>query len=109
MIGKRLRELRKKRSMTQEQLASYLQTAKSTISQYENDINEPDLRTLIRIADLFEVTLDELVGREQPYKTADDRNAGGLLKEEGLTEEETDYLRDSLTIYRKWISGKKRE
>jgi len=108
MIGKRLRELRKKRALTQEQLAAYLQTAKSTISQYENNVNEPDLRTIIRIADLFEVTIDELVGRERPYKTVEDRASAGLFKE-SLTEDESNYLKDSLTIYRKWISGNKHE
>ncbi|WP_274649088.1 helix-turn-helix domain-containing protein [Paenibacillus humicola] len=108
MIGKRLRELRKLRGMTQEQLASYLKTAKSTISQYENNINEPDLRTLIRIADLFEVTIDGLVGREPVYPASKDRSGAGLFKEE-LTENESNYLKESLTMYRKWISGSKND
>lgn len=106
MIGKQLRELRKNHSMTQMQLASLLNTAKSTISQYENNINEPDLETLIRIADFFEVTLDELVGRERPYPTKKDRSSGLLLMET-VTEEEAHYLLDSLTIYRKWIAADK--
>ena len=108
MIGKRLRELRKGQSLTQEQLAAILKTAKSTISQYENNINEPDLRTLIRIADLFAVTLDDLVGRELTYQTAKDRSSGGVFKE-ALTDDESNYLRDSLTIYRKWIAGGKQQ
>ncbi|QYR20871.1 helix-turn-helix domain-containing protein [Paenibacillus sp. sptzw28] len=108
MIGKRLRELRKGSSMTQEQLASLLKTAKSTISQYENNINEPDLHTLVRIADLFAVSLDDLVGRELPYQMKKDRSSGSSFKE-ALTEDESNYLRDSLTIYRKWISGNKQE
>lgn len=106
MIGKRLRELRKAQSMTQEQLASFLKTAKSTISQYENNINEPDLGTLIRIADFFAVTLDDLVGREMTYPMAKDRGSGSVFKE-SLTEDESNYLLDSLTIYRKWIAGGK--
>jgi len=106
MIGKRLRELRKGQSMTQEQLASFLKTAKSTISQYENNINEPDLGTLIRIADFFAVTLDDLVGREAPYPLKKDRSANSVFKE-SLTEDESNYLLDSLTIYRKWIAGGK--
>ncbi|MBW7474677.1 helix-turn-helix domain-containing protein [Paenibacillus oenotherae] len=108
MIGKQLRELRKSRSMTQVQLATLLNTAKSTISQYENDINEPDLETLIRIADFFEVTLDELVGRELPYPTQRDRSSGFQLME-SLTEEEAHYLQDSLSIYRKWIAAAKKQ
>ncbi|MCQ6562710.1 helix-turn-helix domain-containing protein [Paenibacillus mendelii] len=105
MIGKQLRQLRKSHEMTQEQLADFLKMAKSTISQYENDINEPDLNTLVRIADLFGVSLDELIGRSDPYKPARDRPGQELLRER-LTDEESQYLRDSLQIYRKWI-GKK--
>lgn len=108
MIGKQLRELRKNHSMTQMQLAALLNTAKSTISQYENNINEPDLETLIRIADFFEVTLDELVGRELPYPMKKDRSSGALLMET-VTEDEAHYLLDTLTIYRKWIAADKNQ
>ncbi|MFD0717236.1 helix-turn-helix domain-containing protein [Paenibacillus sp. GCM10027626] len=102
MIGQHLRQLRKSHGMTQEQLAGFLNMAKSTISQYENNINEPDLHTLIRIADLFAVSLDELVGRNVRYDTASDRSFSGSFRER-LTEEESRYLRDSLHMYRKWI------
>lgn len=49
--------------MTQQQLAARLSLAKSTISQYENNINEPDLKTLVELADIFEVSVDYLLGR----------------------------------------------
>lgn len=106
MIGKQLRRLRKSHEMTQEQLADYLQMAKSTISQYENDINEPDLNTIVRIADLFGVSLDELIGRSDAYKSPQDRSGNELLRER-LTEDESQYLRDSLQMYRKWIKKKR--
>ncbi|TMV49541.1 helix-turn-helix transcriptional regulator [Paenibacillus mesophilus] len=63
MIGVQLRQLRKARKMTQKQLADKLNVAKSTISQYENNINEPDLKTVVKLAELFDVTIDYLLGR----------------------------------------------
>lgn len=63
MLGQRIRSLRKERKMTQQELAGYLKLAKSTISQYENNINEPDNITLQKIADIFNVSTDYLLGR----------------------------------------------
>ncbi|OUM95311.1 MAG: XRE family transcriptional regulator [Thermobacillus sp. ZCTH02-B1] len=110
MIGERLRQLRKAKGMTQEQVAAYLNAAKSTVSQYENNVNEPDLKTLVKLADLFGVSVDYLFGRE-PAARADktDRNGGNAdksrwpqLLKENLTEEEAEYLQESLAMYRKW-------
>jgi len=101
MIGERLRKLRKAKGMTQEQVAAYLNAAKSTVSQYENNVNEPDLKTLVKLADLFGVTVDHLFGREQADKKEDKPGWPQLLKE-NLTEEEAEYLQESLAMYRKW-------
>lgn len=63
MFGKRIRSLRKANNMTQEDLAKHFKCAKSTISQYENGINEPDIKTILRFADFFNVSVDYLLGR----------------------------------------------
>lgn len=52
--------------MTQEQLANLLNGKKSLISNYENGYSTPDIETLIKLADIFDVSLDELVGRNFP-------------------------------------------
>ena len=57
--------LRKAYSMTQGDLAAQLGGKKSLISNYENGYSVPDIFTLIQIADIFDVTLDELVGRDR--------------------------------------------
>lgn len=49
--------------LTQEQLANLLNGKKSLVSNYENGYSTPDIYTLIKLADIFQVTLDELVGR----------------------------------------------
>jgi transcriptional regulator with XRE-family HTH domain len=103
MIGERLRKLRKAKGMTQEQVAAYLNAAKSTVSQYENNVNEPDLKTLVKLADLFGVTVDYLFGREPADRDKkEDKPDWPQLLKENLTEEEAEYLQESLAMYRKW-------
>ena len=59
----RLKELRKKRKISQLKLALDLNMNQNTISRYENLEREADYETLIRIADYFSVSLDYLLGR----------------------------------------------
>ena len=59
----RLKELRKKRKISQLKLALDLNMNQNTISRYENIEREADYETLIKIADYFDVSLDYLLGR----------------------------------------------
>ncbi len=58
-----LKELREKNAMTQEQLGKQLNMSKNVISHYENGVNSPNIDTLKNIADIFDVSIDYLVGR----------------------------------------------
>lgn len=58
-----LRELREKKGITQQQLAATLNLSKNAISHYEKDINMPNLDTVQKIADVFNVSVDYLLGR----------------------------------------------
>lgn len=59
-----LKTLRKQCKMKQAQLAEMLSTSQRNVSYWENGETQPDIDTLIKIADIFDVTLDELVGRK---------------------------------------------
>lgn len=59
----KIKELRKKNKITQIKMAMDLDMLQNTISQYENGKREPDIKTLIRIADYFNVSVDYLIGR----------------------------------------------
>ena len=59
----RLKELRKKRGISQLKLALDLNMNQNTISRYETGEREADYETLIRFADYFGVSLDYLLGR----------------------------------------------
>ncbi len=65
MIGN-LKRLRKEKGVTQRTLADAVMVSQQSINKYENHSVEPDIDTLIRIADYFGVSLDYLVGRETP-------------------------------------------
>lgn len=61
-FGEILFQLRAERGIYQKQLAEYLSVSIGTISNYENGIHSPDLNTLCRIAEYFNVSADYLLG-----------------------------------------------
>lgn len=63
-IGENIKALRKMHGMTQGDLALILGGKKSLVSNYENGYSTPDIYTLIKLADIFDVSLDELAGRK---------------------------------------------
>ena len=67
-FAKRLRALRKAKGLSQTELARVLHYGYTAIGNYECGRNEPCLDDLIRLADYFEVTTDELLGREPVVK-----------------------------------------
>lgn len=63
----RLKELRYQKNITQQKLAIDFNLSQNTISKWELGQANPDIATLIKLADYFNVTIDYLVGRsEQP-------------------------------------------
>ena len=59
-----LRILRKKAGLTQEEISKILNVNQRTYSGYETKFSEPNLETLIKLANYYNVSLDYLVGRE---------------------------------------------
>ena len=64
-IGTFLKELRKEKGFTQEQLAETLNVSRRTVSRWETGNNMPDLDLLMEIADLYEVDLREMLNGER--------------------------------------------
>jgi transcriptional regulator with XRE-family HTH domain len=62
-VGPILAKLRKEKGLGQKELSALLNLSVGTISNYENSVHAPDLNTLCRLADYFEVTTDYLLGR----------------------------------------------
>lgn len=60
----RLKNLRKEKEIGQQELALALNISRKSISHWETGYSEPLIAQLIMLADLFDVTLDDLLGRE---------------------------------------------
>lgn len=61
VFGKRLRELRVERSLSQRELGTILSVCNQTISFWETGAREPDLDNLVAIARFFDVSIDDLL------------------------------------------------
>lgn len=59
-----LKNLREEKGIKQETLAEALNVSSKTVSHWETGYSEPSIAQLIRIADVFEITLDELMKSE---------------------------------------------
>lgn len=57
-----LKRLRKAAGITQQQLAAAVDVSQQSINKYENHDIEPDIRTLIALADYFHTSVDYLIG-----------------------------------------------
>lgn len=88
MISMRIRELRKQAKLSQEMMAEKIGVSRQAITKWETGLGVPDIENLVVIADLFKLSLDELMGRDIEHET--------LAK---------DYLYESVTEYD--IDGKK--
>lgn len=108
-FGTRLRELRKAKRISQEELGKVIHVSKVSISGYENDTREPSQEALTALANYFDVTTDYLLGLNQTPKWANKKDANDLakfLKEnagsmtyqgENLTEDEKEKLEIAMT------------
>lgn len=105
-LAKNLRFLRKQNGLTQETLKDMLNISRQAYSNYETSSRMPDLDTLVRIAQFYHLSLDDLVLRDlslpsfegmmeaKPpymYMYAECKKTGDSIY---LTEEELDYVAD---------------
>ncbi len=79
---KNLRKLRLSKGISQQQLADVIETTQQSINKYENHSTEPDIDTLIKLADYFGVTVDFLIGHHTSSETASSPVEPLLTKEE---------------------------
>ncbi len=63
-IGNALKEHRQNSGLSQSELARLTDIKQQNISRWESNIHIPDIIDCIKLADFYEITLDELVGRD---------------------------------------------
>ena len=61
---KRLRTLRVEKGLTQQELGKLLNLSRTAVGDWETTSKEPNIDNLMKLADIFNVTLDELCGRD---------------------------------------------
>ena len=70
-IGNFLKQLRKEKNLTQEQLAEQFNVSRRTVTRWETGYNMPDLSLLVEIADFYDVDLREIFNGERKEKRMD--------------------------------------
>lgn len=88
VLAKRLRQARKNKKLTQEQLAHLVKTTKGTISNYENEYSTPSNEMLKDLAKALDVTTDYLLGRSSNLPQLTEKDEKDIAKKmESILEE----------------------
>lgn len=80
MLGENLKTLRKQKGFSQEEVATRLHVVRQTVSKWEKGLSVPDADTLIRLAELLEVSVSELLGAKIETEHTTDQVAEQLSK-----------------------------
>jgi len=73
-VGQRIRNLRKEKGLTMVELGRLIDAPQSAISNWESDVNLPNVSRLSKLAKLFGITVEELIGDETMNTTQLIRN-----------------------------------
>lgn len=79
MLGDKIKELRKSKRINQMTLSKYLNVSKGAIGMWETNKREPDIQTIKRIANYFNVSLDYLL--ENEFKETNKKNQEKIKSE----------------------------
>ncbi|HHY82975.1 MAG TPA: helix-turn-helix transcriptional regulator [Clostridiales bacterium] len=87
-IGSFLKELRKEKRLTQEQLAEKLNVSGRTVSRWETGSNMPDISLLVELAEFYEVSIPEIIDGERKSEKMDKETKEAVLKVAEYSNEE---------------------
>ena len=97
-IGSLLKELRKEKRLTQEQLAEHFNVSTRSVSRWENGINMPELSLLIELADFYNIDIREIIDGERKSENMNREEKDTLLKVADYAENEKDILMKRVRI-----------
>lgn len=86
-IGEKITQLRKAQSWSQEELAQKINSSRVMIGKYEREDNAPSLEVLLKLSDVFNVSVDYLIGKGQ-FANFDKKMLNRLEELEKLSSEE---------------------
>lgn len=97
-FGNNLKKIRQENEMTQEELAKKINTSRSNIANYENDKNMPSIEILNKLSEIFNCSIDYLLGKSDIRNSAEQQYYFAYHKEmAGLTPDE---IVDALKFYK---------
>ena len=99
-IGDFLRELRKEKGLTQEQLAEQFNISRRSVSRWETGSNMPDVGLLIEIADFFDVDIREIIDGERKSENMEKET---LKKVAEYADAEKAKLKKKISNIFKWM------
>ena len=68
VVNTSIKELRKKKNMTQDELAEKLNVTRQAVSNWENGKTQPDIETLTQLAEVFDVSVERIIyGKEKKH------------------------------------------
>jgi len=108
MFGDRLKELRNKKHLTQEQLAKILKVNRAALANWETNRAYPDVNIIKELAVFFDVTIDFLFGKDDDSLAA---RIGAVLKANKglLSKEEEEFLLMMFMNYIETVKSRKKE
>ncbi len=86
-VGQKIRELRKMKGLTQEAVASALEVSRQAVAKWESDQSYPSTENLLKLKDLFEVSLEEMIDLKQTQTSVLEEYACQKLEKERDHEE----------------------
>lgn len=81
MLGEKIKKYRENKNMTQNEVADILGVKSATISKYESNTLEPNIESIKKLAEIFEISIDELLKDEEEFNISK-YNILGILREQ---------------------------
>ncbi|MCO6542514.1 MAG: helix-turn-helix transcriptional regulator [Lactobacillus sp.] len=107
MFSKRLRDLRIENHYTQENLAEIIGVSDRTIGTWERGTREPPIKTIRLLADLFNVSTDYLLGKNNIRSAYDSKKKIDLKDDVKITYKGQPVSNEDLEIIRRFLRGSK--
>lgn len=110
-LGQRLQKARKESGLSQEELAEQLGVSRQAVSKWENDSGYPEMEKMIRLSQIYQVSLDYLVGNEQGQEQCDEDippkgwYVSHELAEGFLSYQKTKYIKIGICILLVFLSS----
>lgn len=110
-LGQRLQKARKESGLSQEELAEQLGVSRQAVSKWENDSGYPEMEKMIRLSQLYQVSLDYLVGNGQEPERSNEENAAAgwyvsrELAEGYLSYQKTKFMKIGICVLLVFLSS----